>query len=159
MQDYTDKDVLLALKKVIPKYRTRKRSYLDKRNYLISILYYKFQYTEEKISSMFKLTCDPMDRSSVSHAKKQPGNFSKNNDLKFLVNTEELAKEFPFNVPEVPTEGIEKNLQVPMSLKQHRRIVSYCEKHNYRHNQAIRKLLDTALKIDESNYTVKLVRE
>lgn len=158
MKNYTDKDVLLALKKVIPRVKTRKRSYLDKRNYLISILYYKFQYTEEKISNMFKLTCDPMDRSSISHAKKQPGNFTKNDDLNFLVNTEELAKKFPFNVPEVPTQGIEKNLQIPMSLKQHRRIVTYCEKHNYRHNQAIRKLLDTALKIDESDYTVKLVK-
>jgi len=159
MPDYTDKDVLLALKKVIPRVRTRKRSYLDKRNYLISILYYKFEYTEEKISSMFKLTCDPMDRSSVSHAKKQPGNFSKIEDLKFLLNTEELVKQFPFNVPEVITEGIDKNLYIPMSLKQHRRITTYCEKHNYRQNQAIRKLLDSALKIDESNYTVKLVRE
>ncbi len=159
MQDYTDKDVLLALKKVIPRVRTRKRSYLDKRNYLISILYYKFEYTEEKISSMFKLTCDPMDRSSVSHAKKQPGNFSKNEDVKFLIHTEELVKEFPFNVPEVITEGIEKNLYIPMSLKQHRRITTYCEKHNYRQNQAIRKLLDSALKIDESDYTVRLVKE
>ena len=46
-----------------------------------------------------------------------------------------------------------------MSIKQHRRIVNYCQKHTLRQNQAIRKLLDSALRIDETNYTVKLVRE
>jgi len=46
-----------------------------------------------------------------------------------------------------------------MTIRQHRRIVTYCEKHTLRQNQAIRRLLDSSLKIDESNYTVKLVRE
>jgi hypothetical protein len=156
---YTNTDVLNELKVVLPKYRTRKRSYIDKRNYLIAILYYKFKYTEEKISSMFKLTCDPLDRSSISHAKKQPGFFSKNEDTTFLINTGELAKKFPFNIPEKTTDGIEKSLHIPMTIKQHRRITNYCEKHTLRQNQAIRKLLDVALTIDESEYIVKLIKE
>jgi hypothetical protein len=159
LEEYSDTDILNALKNIIPKQRTRKRTYIDKRNYLISILHYKFQYTEEKIANMFSLTSDPLNRSSINHAKKQPGYYSKNEDTNFLVNTGELAEKFPFNIPEKYTEGIEKNLHIPMSIKQHRRIVNYCEKHTLRQNQAIRKLLDSALKIDETNYTVKLVRE
>ena len=159
LEEYSDTDILEELKLIMPKRRTRKRSWLDKRNYLISILHYKFNYTEEKIANMFSLTCDPLNRSSINHAKKQPGNFSKSEDTNFIINTSELVKKFPFNIPEKYTEGIEKNLYIPMTIKQHRRIVTYCEKHTLRQNQAIRKLLDSALKIDESNYTVKLVRE
>jgi len=158
-EEYTDIDILNELKCIMPKRRTRKRTWLDKRNYLISILHYKFNYTEEKIANMFSLTCDPLNRSSINHAKKQPGHFSKCEDTNFLVNTDELAKKFPYNIPEEYTEGIEKNLYIPMSIKQHRRIVNYCEKHSLRRNQAIRKLIDNSLMIDETNYTVKLVRE
>ena len=159
LEDYSDTDILEELKRIMPKKRTRKRTWLDKRNYLIAILHYKFQYTEEKIANMFSLTCDPLNRSSINHAKKQPGFFSKNEDTNFLVNTQELVKKFPFNIPELYNKAIEKNLSVPMSIKQHRRIVNYCEKHTLRQNQAIRRLLDSALKIDETNYKVKLVRE
>ena len=158
LEDYSDIDIIEELKLIMPKKRTRKRTWLDKRNYLISILHYKFNYTEEKIANMFSLTCDPLNRSSINHAKKQPGYYSKNEDTNFLVNTQELVEKFPFNIPEEYTEGIEKNLYIPMSIKQHRRIVNYCQKHTLRQNQAIRRLLDSALRIDESDYTVKLVK-
>ena len=157
MKTYTDKDVLLELKKVIPQYRTRKRSYIDKRNYLISILHYKFDYTEEKISNIFQLTCDPIERSSVCHAKKQPGSFSKYDDEVFIKNTQDLVKKFPFEIKEEEEPGLDKNLSIPLSFKQHKRLSKYCKKHNMRLNQAIRKLLDLSLQIDETDYEVKLV--
>ena len=157
MEDYTDKNVLKELKLLIPKVRTRKRSYLDKRNYMIAILYYKFDYTEEKISNLFKLTVDPIERSSICPAKKQAGFHVKNGNMQFLLNTQELVKKFPFDLPET-IEDHDRTLTVPVSLKMHMRIINYSTKYGYVQNQGIRKLLDTALKIDESNYTVKLVR-
>lgn len=157
MKNYTDKDILKELKLLIPKVRTRKRSYLDKRNYIIAILYYKFDYTEEKISNLFKLTADPIERSSICPAKKQPGFHVKNGNMQFLLNTQVLVKRFPFDLPET-IEDHDRTLSVPVSMKLHLRIINYCNKHGYVQNQGIRKLLDTALKIDESNYTVKLVK-
>lgn len=157
MKTYTDKDVLRELKLIIPKYRTRKRSYIDKRNYLISILHYKFNYTEEKISNIFQLTADPIERSSVCHAKKQPGTFSKYDEDTFIKNTEGLVKKFPFELIEEEEKGLDKNLTIPLAFKQHKRLSKYCKKHNMRLNQAIRKLLDVSLQIDETNYQVKLV--
>ena len=42
-QKYSMLDVVKELKNLIPSKATRKRVYLDRRNYLICILYYKFK--------------------------------------------------------------------------------------------------------------------
>ena len=91
---YTSKDVLDKLKSIVPKSKSRKRYYLDRRNYLISILYYKFQFTEEMISEHLKIK-----RCSVNHAKKQPIILTNAGDLTYEINTHSLYDEFPFVMP------------------------------------------------------------
>ena len=67
MENYTAKDILKEIKNIFPKYKTRKRSYVDKRNYLICILYYRFNYSEEMIADIFSLTKFAIDRSTVNY--------------------------------------------------------------------------------------------
>ena len=73
--------------------KTRKRTYIDPRNYVIAVLYQKFNYTEENIAPIFNL-----DRSSVNHAKKHAKLMLLTiNDFNFIENTKEIVKKYPFD--------------------------------------------------------------
>jgi hypothetical protein len=91
---YTAEDVLKELKQLIPKAPTRKRSYLDQRNYLICILYYKFNFTEESIAEYLDIK-----RPTVCLAKKNPIKSLDKDDVKFEINTMHLYDKFPYMVP------------------------------------------------------------
>ena len=91
---YTAEDVLKELKQLIPKAPTRKRSYLDQRNYLICILYYKFNFTEESIAEYLDIT-----RATVCLAKKNPIKSLRKDDIKFEINTMHLYDKFPYMIP------------------------------------------------------------
>ena len=91
---YTAEDELKELKQLIPKAPTRKRSYLDKRNYLICILYYKFNFTEESIAEYLDIK-----RATVCSAKKNPIKSLDKDDVKFEINTMHLYDKFPYMVP------------------------------------------------------------
>lgn len=64
---YTDKDIVDYFKNVIGVTKTRKRKYLDQRNYLIAVLYEKFKYTDLEIAAIFKI-----DRSTVNVSRRIP---------------------------------------------------------------------------------------
>jgi hypothetical protein len=94
MEKYTAVQVLDYFKGKIGIKKTRKRDYIDKRNYIISVLYYKFGYTEFELGDIFNV-----DRTSINYAKDQPYHLLKSEDAAFAENTKELAEKFPYIFP------------------------------------------------------------
>jgi hypothetical protein len=95
--NYTASQIIIELEKLLPilKKKTKTRFYIDQRNYLISILYYKFNFTEAYISDILD-----MERSSINYAKKRVIlSLEKENDWTFEVNTLHLSQKFPFKFP------------------------------------------------------------
>lgn len=153
MEEYTAKDVIKTLKEVIPANRTRKRLYIDKRNYLICILYYKFSYTEKMIENIFSLTKNIIDRTTVNYAKQQPTYMVKCNDPQFLENISLLYKQFPFKIPETNfIKFVDKTITFTISSEQLCMIKDFAEKNNLNKSQAAKKLIEVALNtIDTSS--------
>lgn len=96
MRKYTDAEVLAYWDNNMGTQSTRKRSYVDPRNYLIALLYFKFGYIEEELADIFEI-----HRSSVNHAKRAPYDLIKTQDETFLKHTSDLAEEFPYIFPKV----------------------------------------------------------
>jgi hypothetical protein len=98
--DYTVEDVLkdvtIWLNEFDLSKKKRLRILLDKRNYLVAILHYKFGMIEEELGKLFKI-----DRSSISLAKKQTPHLLKIGDPSFILNAKEYIEKFPFQFPEV----------------------------------------------------------
>lgn len=69
--------------------KSRKREYIDPRNYLIALMFYKYRFTEEKIAHIVR-----RDRTSVNYAKKQP--YYNRNREDFLRNTYDVRNKFPY---------------------------------------------------------------
>jgi len=91
-KQYDLNDVLNEIDLIKPQYKTRKREWIDKRNYLVGLLYYKFYLTEEQIASHFKI-----ERSAINNAKRQPYSMIRFKDAVFMRNTLELSRKYPFN--------------------------------------------------------------
>lgn len=91
-QDYTAEDIITYFEKTYGIIKTRKRYYLDVRNYLITVLYQKFSYSEERIAKILLI-----DRSTVSQAKHHTYTLmTETNDQNFLRNIKELSEKFPW---------------------------------------------------------------
>ena len=89
MGGYTEKDIIkhVALRKLNGKSRIRK--IIDPRNYLINLLYYRFDWTQDRIASLFEI-----HRTTMLHAKDMAYNLEK--DPGFLQNTKEERALFPW---------------------------------------------------------------
>jgi hypothetical protein len=93
-QDYTAQELIEYFKKTRGIIKTRLRPYLDARNYVIAVLYQKFNFNEESISKIFVL-----DRSTVNHCKNSAYKFIVElNDYKYKSNVNDLLKLFPFDL-------------------------------------------------------------
>jgi len=134
---YTSDDVLKELKKIVPKNRTRKRSYLDRRNYLICILHYKFKFTEESIAEHVNIT-----RPTVCLAKKHPIKLLKTEDIVFEINTMHLHKKFPFMIPRTHVQPYrERTKMVFLDSETLNRIQMFKEKYHIDTTRAALRLL------------------
>ena len=152
MEEYTAQDVINTLKELIPKYKTRKRLYIDKRNYLICILYYKFLYTEKMIVNVFSSTKNIIDRSTVCHGKKQPTNMIRFNDSQFLENISILYKQFPFKIPEYDfVRFVDKEVTFTLTNEQLCKIHHFADINSLKKDQAVTKLINMALNIIDEN--------
>ena len=89
---YNDHDILKYWDENYGVMKTRRESYVDPRNYILAILYYKFGYTENELSEIFRI-----DHSAINHAKKMPYNHLEIKNKKFIKHVEELIKIFPYN--------------------------------------------------------------
>lgn len=121
MRKYTDADVLAYWDANMGVQKTRKREYIDPRNYVIAILHYKFGYTEFDLADIFEI-----DRCSVNWGKKQPYYHIYAEDDTFAKHTKDLVDKFPYIFTEhvKHTTGgksaklINVNMKLPMSIIQ-----------------------------------------
>ncbi len=140
--EYTDEDIKDGIKSIFPRYKTRRRSYIDRRNYLICILYYKFNYTEEMIANCFKGTKFEIDRSTINYARKRALFFGKREEIHFIKNISILYEKFPFNLPETPLfRFTDREINVKFDLKTLNIISTYARKNKITNFQAIRNLV------------------
>jgi hypothetical protein len=91
MINYSKQDIIDELLKISSKPKTKAPHIVDKRNYLIAILYYTFKATEEEIIIYTNLT----SRSTINHAKKTAFELYKIKDKLFLKNVDELIQKYP----------------------------------------------------------------
>jgi hypothetical protein len=91
MISYTKQDIIDELLKISLKPKTKTRHIVDRRNYLIAILYYTFKAREEEIFTYTNLD----SRSSVNHAKKSAYELYKIKDKLFLKNVDEFIQKYP----------------------------------------------------------------
>ena len=91
-KDFIEKDVIDFASTILSQ-KSRKRKYVDPRNFLINILLYKFYWTEEQVAVLFR-----MDRTSVNHSKDMAYNLQ--NDLNYMEHTTEVREKFSSYVPD-----------------------------------------------------------
>jgi len=156
-KNYSAEEVIRELKEILPKYKTRKRSYLDKRNYLMTILYYKFGYSEQMIAECFENTSHAIDRSTINHSRKNVLALTKAEDSSFQANTAMLYLKFPFDMQNARhAHSTERAITTTFDLRTIARIVNYAHDHEKSVDQTIVHLLKTALDfIEETKFNMK----
>ena len=96
--EYTIDDILKECDTVVYDFQNstkkRLRPMLDKRNYLIAMLYYKFGYTEEQIATIFN-----MDRTTVSVSKLHTYSLLDYGDNIFKANVSDYLINYPYTFP------------------------------------------------------------
>jgi hypothetical protein len=123
--EYTIDDILKECNTLVYEFQNstkkRLRPLLDKRNYLIAILYYKFGYTEEKISTIFSIK-----RISVSVSKKHPYTLLEYGDNVFKENTKEYLIKYPYDFPSFSNKfKKDKYITISFDIKTLKKIRAY----------------------------------
>lgn len=91
-KDFSSQDIIEYFKQTRGIIKTRLRPYIDARNYVIAVLYQKFNFTEDNIGIIFNL-----NRSSVNHCKHWAYKLIVElNDSKYKRNVADLIEHFPF---------------------------------------------------------------
>jgi hypothetical protein len=90
--------------------KKRLRPMLDKRNYLIAMLYYKFGYTEEQIATIFS-----MSRTTVSVSKLHTYSLLEYGDNIFKANVSEYLINYPYDFPSFSNK-FKKDVQIIISF-------------------------------------------
>ena len=103
MIEYQVEEVIEKLKTI--DYKTRKRVTVDKRTYLIGLMYYKFSYAEHAIADLTGLK-----RCNIQYGKNMPIQFI--NDPDYIENTKELPELFPFDFTKGYITNIKRNTTV-----------------------------------------------
>jgi len=111
---YTINDILKECDTIIYEFQNsakkRLRPLLDKRNYLIAILYYKFGYTEERIATIFS-----MSRTTVSVSKLHTYSLLDYGDSVFKENVNEYLINYPYAFPSF-SNRYKKDIQITISV-------------------------------------------
>jgi len=156
MTDYNKQDIIDELLIISSKPKTRETYTIDNRNYLIALLYYKFNLPEELIFSYTNLT----SRSTINHAKKKVYALYTAGDKLFLKNVDELIKKYPCDFNEFKTVKSKYTrkeripLQLAVSIVLHKNVLK--KLNNYMNvkglsdiEEAAKKLIKSALKLWE----------
>jgi len=112
--EYTIDNILKECNTIVYKFQNsskkRLRPMLDKRNYLIAILYYKFGYTEEKIAAIFNI-----NRTTVSVSKLHTYSLLDYGDSVFKENVNDYLINYPYAFPSF-TNRYKKDIQITISV-------------------------------------------
>lgn len=139
------KEAQILVKSISTKKKKRERSYLDKRNYLISLLYFKFNLTESKIEEILNI-----NRLTIHSAKWQAFQLVNANDISFIANTNEYIIKYPFDFPKkrLVKESRRKSVvSVMLHNNIYRKLNTYSKINNVRIDVGASELLTRALKI------------
>ena len=146
--EYTVNDILKECDALVYEFQNspkkRLRPMLDKRNYLIAILYYKFGYTEEKISTIYNIK-----RVSVSVSKKLPYTLLEYGDNVFKENAKEYLIKYPYDFPSF-TNKYKKDKYITLSfdIKTLEKIRAYRDIINEKSTaKTIKRLVTNSLKL------------
>ena len=140
-QDYTEEALLYYLEENsdLKGNNGRKRYMLDKRNYLMHVMYCKFGLTEYEIAKILKIK-----RSAVHHSKYHAYYWKEDEDFK--LHTERLKVLFPYN-PQPPEKKKDRalmkhKLTVYLSDEEHEKLTAFRKNHNETKNdQALRRMI------------------
>lgn len=156
MTDYSKQDIINELLIISSKPKTRETYTIDNRNYLIALLYYRFNLPEELIFLYTNLS----SRSSINHAKKKVYTLYTAGDKLFLKNVDELIKKYPcdFNEFKTVTSKYTRKERIPLqlavSIVLHKNVLK--KLNNYMNvkglsdiEEAAKKLIKSALKLWE----------
>ena len=148
--EYTIDDILKECDNVVYEFQNstkkRLRPMLDKRNYLIAILYYKFGYTEERIATIFS-----MSRTTVSVSKLHTYSLLDYGDSVFKENVNEYLINYPYAFQSF-TNRYKKDIQIVMSFdtKTLKKIRAYRDVVNEKTTaNAIKRLVNNGLQLWE----------
>jgi len=112
--EYTIDNILKECDTVVYEFQNspkkRLRPMLDKRNYLIAMLYYKFGYTEEKIATIFS-----MSRTTVSVSKLHTYSLLEYGDNVFKANVSNYLINYPYDFPSFSNK-FKKDVQIIISF-------------------------------------------
>lgn len=118
-------------------YKGRKRYILDRRNYIIHILYYKFKLSEEKVATILKIK-RPVVQSAKNHA------YTFRNDATFQLNIERIKRVFPFRPKKSEQHKVIELKRVIVSLdsKEYKKLLRFKGRHEvHTLEQAIKKMI------------------
>jgi len=144
---YTAEDVITYFDANIGVKKTRKRDYLDKRNYVIALLHYKFSYSELVLEGMHNI-----DRSTINHGKRSPHDLIESNNQDFLNNTKELIELFPYDFPEYEGHAVSNRqhmVRISLDKETYTKLKKYSELKDMYINRATKELLTKAIKLWE----------
>ncbi len=152
VKEYNSKQIIQEIHSIFPKYKTRKRSYVDPRNYLICILYYKFNFTEEMITDVFRGTRFEMNRSTINHCKKAAIELAKIKDESFSLNVLRVYEKFPFDLPESKKLKFpDKEVVLTLSPKLMHGVNIYAHDRKIKKSTALRELIEAGLSAANKN--------
>ena len=148
--EYTIDDILKECNTLVYEFQNstkkRLRPLLDKRNYLIAILYYKFGYTEERIATIFSIK-----RISVSVSKKHPYSLLEYGDNVFKENAKEYLIKYPYDFPSFTNKfKKDKYITISFDIKTLKKIRAYRDIVNEKTTaNAIKRLITNGLNLWE----------
>lgn len=150
MEDYTLEDILKECRILATQnksaMRKRERTYLDKRNYLIGLLHYKYGKSSAYIGDLLNI-----DSSTVRAAKSHAYNLLRFGDITFSANACEFIQRFPYEFPSSANK-IRRHSTVVVSLDgaMYKKLKAYQEiMGDAKIDVTIRNLLKKAIKLWE----------
>lgn len=121
-KDYKLEDIIDEFKKLnVP---SRKRQLVDQRSYLIALMYFKFDLTEEQIASKINIK-----RAKVQYNKHLPAKYGNQPD--YAYNIDELALKYPFEFPDYKVKKKKRNgdfVKIKFSKTQRKELIEIRKK-------------------------------
>lgn len=143
-EEFTEQDLVDYIKEERLDRKLRKREIIDPRNYIINILYYKFKWSELRISIVLD-----KNRSSISLAKNSA--FFLAADPAFLRNTIEVREKFPWT-PQEPD-------KLAQTFKKRRSLVVFLDDQEVEKVENVRKQLGVRTLGTAIKYLIKNLEE
>ena len=148
--EYTQYDVIQEFKKLFLISKDKKNQIIERRSYLIGILYYKFKLSEQEIFSYTNL----LSR-SINYTKKIAIDRLRIGDPRFIDNVSDLIEKFPFDFTEACGKVVHYThstveVTIKLNYKNYARLNKYMKaKKITEDNLAVQQLLLTTLKLWE----------